>query len=225
MLKYASKLLLDISFSVLATVIGSYLVHHYFAGRPTATAPVSLAYTAIDPKAVNPKAVDANASHHEMVRAEVTASASSLEPAKAIGPAEAAAGRRIVARTDEDQAVPSTSSKLAEPTRVPAPHRPSPRDRRISKTNTITTLEIASRSIPQELGCATTGRTFSTSAVSSIGAAPPQEIERDDDRSLPHDFRTKSAHFARRMLQPILRIASLLLKPDTPREQLSRGDF
>ena len=67
MLRYASKLFLEIFLSVLATVIGSYLASQYIAGRPAADAPVSLAGAIVDPTRV-----DVNAASHEAVKADLT---------------------------------------------------------------------------------------------------------------------------------------------------------
>ena len=67
MLRYASKLFLEMFLSVLATVVGSYLANQYIADRSAVDAPVSLAREAVDPKRV-----DANATSHEAVKADLT---------------------------------------------------------------------------------------------------------------------------------------------------------
>jgi hypothetical protein len=54
MLKYASKLFLKISLSVVATIISSYLANQYVAGRSATRGPVSLAGATVDPKKPTP---------------------------------------------------------------------------------------------------------------------------------------------------------------------------
>ena len=50
MLKYVSKFALDILPSVVATIIGAYIVNHYIATKPGADAPVAAAASTADPK-------------------------------------------------------------------------------------------------------------------------------------------------------------------------------
>jgi hypothetical protein len=50
MLKYVSKFALDILPSVVATIIGAYIVNHYIATKPAANAPVSATASTVDPK-------------------------------------------------------------------------------------------------------------------------------------------------------------------------------
>ena len=51
MLKYVSKFALDILPSVVATIIGAYIVNHYIATKPGADAPLAAAASTADPKA------------------------------------------------------------------------------------------------------------------------------------------------------------------------------
>src|SRR4030088_3070704 len=51
MLKYVSKFAMDILPSVVATIIGAYIVNHYIAAKPAADAPVAAAASTADPKA------------------------------------------------------------------------------------------------------------------------------------------------------------------------------
>src|ERR1700738_5410676 len=50
MLKYVSKFTLDILPSVVATIVGAYIVNHYIVARPGANAPAAAVSTA-EPKA------------------------------------------------------------------------------------------------------------------------------------------------------------------------------
>ena len=51
MLKYVTKFTMDILPSVIATIIGAYIVNHYIANKPAADAPVAAAVSTSDPKA------------------------------------------------------------------------------------------------------------------------------------------------------------------------------
>jgi hypothetical protein len=139
-----------------------------------------------------------------------------LDVVNAIGPVAAVSGS-IVGQTNEDKAAPSTN-KLPKPTSVPAPHRPAPREKRISKTNATAAPDITSKTVAtSEPGRAITEKFFGRRADLTIDAAasPPREVERENDLSPPHDLRTKSAHLARRVLRPIIRTALLLLEPSS----------
>ena len=50
MLKYVSKFAMDILPSVVATILGAYIVNHYIATKPGADAPVAAAVSSADPK-------------------------------------------------------------------------------------------------------------------------------------------------------------------------------
>jgi hypothetical protein len=208
MLKYASKFVLNIFLSVLATVIGSYLANQYIAGRPVADAPVSLAGATNKP--------DANAASREAVKAGIAGLEGPLDVANAAGPADAIDGRGVD-KTNNEKAAPPVD-KLAESTNVPArPHRSAPRYRQISKTRTIAAPESASLTVaPPELGRATTGRFFYTNANSALDAPPPlREVGRDDDVSPPLDPEMAGSHLTGRVLKPIIRTALLLLEPSS----------
>jgi hypothetical protein len=200
MLKYASKLLLNIFLSVLATVIGSYLANQYIAGRPAADRPVSLAGATIDPKRS-----DANAASGEPVKAGITVSEGHLDVANAVGPAGAVGGRSIDKTNNEKAAPPA--DKPAESTYVLArQHRSAPRYKQISKTNAIAATENASLiAVPPELGRATIGRFFNTNANSALDASPPQQLGRENDVSPPLDSEMAGSHLTGRVLKPIIR--------------------
>ena len=56
MLKYFSKIAMDILPSVAATIIGAYIVNHYIVAKPAADAPATAAVSPANPKKVTPKA-------------------------------------------------------------------------------------------------------------------------------------------------------------------------
>jgi hypothetical protein len=59
MLKYLSKITMDILPSVVATIIGAYIVNHYIATKPATDAPVAAAVSTTEPKKVDAASVDA----------------------------------------------------------------------------------------------------------------------------------------------------------------------
>ncbi len=64
MLKYVSKFTLDILPSVVATIVGAYIVNHYIVTKPGTGAPVAAAVSTTEPKAeakVAPEAAKADA--------------------------------------------------------------------------------------------------------------------------------------------------------------------
>jgi hypothetical protein len=211
MLKYASKLFLEIFLSVLATVIGSYLAHQCIAGRLAAGGPVSLALATLDPMKV-----DANPASREAVKADVTVFEGPSDVVNLLGPA-APIGSRIVDKTNDEKAAPPVD-KLAEPPSVPARlHRSVPRNKRFSRTNTIATPETASLTVaPPVLGRATTERFLGTNANSHPDvSSPPQEIGRDNGVTPPLDPGMTDSHLAGRVLNPIIRTALLILEPSS----------
>ena len=206
MLKYASKLLLEIIPSVLATVIGAYLANQYIVGRPTTNAPVLFAGATVDPKID-----DANATSREAVKTDVTVSWDPSDLLHAHGPA-GAIGSRIVDKANDWKAAPPID-KLSGPTSVPARlHRFAPRDKDISKTNTIAASAIVSLTVDTpELSRATNERFPNANANLPLDASSPrQEIGRDNGVSpLPNSGMTGS-HLARTVLDSVIRTASLL---------------
>jgi len=64
MLKYVSKFALDILPSVVATIIGAYIVNHYIVAKP-AEAPVAAAVSTSDPAKADPKASESVAAMPE----------------------------------------------------------------------------------------------------------------------------------------------------------------
>jgi hypothetical protein len=56
MLKYVSKIAMDMLPSVAATIIGAYIVNHYIVARPASDAPAAAAVSSVNPKKVTAKA-------------------------------------------------------------------------------------------------------------------------------------------------------------------------
>lgn len=112
--KYVSKFTIDILPSVLATIIGAYIVNHYIIAKP-ADAPAAAAVATADPKKADAKASEANIPAAG-VKAKGISEKAILEKTAADKPA-------VAAKPDE------TASLPLEPRR----HQPAPREKAIAK--------------------------------------------------------------------------------------------
>ena len=127
MLKYVSKFTLDVLPSLLATVIGAYIVNHYIASKPDA--PVVAATSTANPKA------DANAS-----KAEPSADVANIpEPGvRAKGISEKAVLDKSAAeKPAAEKPADKTADKPAETASIPPEtrrHQPVPRERTAART-------------------------------------------------------------------------------------------
>src|SRR6266849_1774121 len=121
MLKYVSKFMLDVLPSLLATVIGAYIVNHYIVSKPDA--PVAAAVSTADPKA------DAKAA-----KAETSDVANIPEPGvRAKGISEKAVLDKSAAEKPADK----TADKPAETASIPSDtrrHQPAAREKTVAKT-------------------------------------------------------------------------------------------
>ena len=127
MLKYVSKFTLDVLPSLLATVIGAYIVNHYIVSKPDA--PVAAATSTANPKA------DANAS-----KAEPSADVANIpEPGvRAKGISEKAVLDKSAAeKPAAEKPADKTADKPAETASIPSEtrrHQPTAREKTVAKT-------------------------------------------------------------------------------------------
>jgi hypothetical protein len=116
MLKYVSKFALDILPSVVATIIGAYIVNHYIVGKP-AGAPVAAAVSTADPTKAESKASESVAAVPEA-------------GVKAKGIPE----KVILEKTATEK--PTVVDKPAETASLPVEtrrHQPAPREKAVAK--------------------------------------------------------------------------------------------
>lgn len=125
MRKYASKLLLDIFLSVVATVSAAYVTHRSFPDSSPAKAPA-------ETTGGSKRVAGAPAAGH------VAASDARPDIVNTMTPATVVAGRAIEASDDETAAL-SPPAKPAKPASLPGWKRPVARDRNILKTNIVAT--------------------------------------------------------------------------------------
>jgi hypothetical protein len=128
MLKYVSKIAMDILPSVAATIIGAYIVNHYITAKPAPDAPAAAAVSSVSPKKVDLKS-DAKA-------LEPASDTASLPEAgvRAKGISEKA----IIEKSTAEKPAEKSADKPAETASIPADtrRRPStPREKTAAKVS------------------------------------------------------------------------------------------
>jgi hypothetical protein len=151
MLKYVSKFVLDVFPSVIATIIGAYIVNHYIVNKP-AEAPVATAVSTVDP-AADPKRTDAKAAKSDAKGSETLSDV-------ATAPEPAAAKKA----TSDKTSLTETASLPAETRR----HQPSNHDKTIAKA-APTPVQTPAPAVAA----------VAPSAVAPSEAGPTQEERRD----------------------------------------------
>ena len=142
MLKYVSKITMDILPSVAATIIGAYIVNHYITAKPAADAPAAAAVSSANPKKVTPK-VDFKA---DSKPPETSSDLANLPEAagRAKGVSEKAASEKAASEKAasekaalEKSAAEKPADKPAETASIPADtrrHPSGPREKTAAKT-------------------------------------------------------------------------------------------
>lgn len=128
--KYLTKFTVDILPSVLATVIGAYIVNHYIIAKPASNAPVVAAVSTADPKA-GVKSSDSSSVAgipEAGVKAKGISEKAILEKTAAEKPAAVEKSQEKSADKPAD-----TASIPAEPRR----HQPAPREKPIAKITPV----------------------------------------------------------------------------------------
>jgi hypothetical protein len=129
MLKFVSKFALDILPSVVATIIGAYIVNHYIVARPGANAPVAAAVSTTEPKAeakVAPEAATADA------KASETSSGVANIPEPGVK-AKGIAEKAIIEKTATEKPAEKSADKPAETASIPVDTRRHPREKAVAK--------------------------------------------------------------------------------------------
>jgi len=159
--KYLSKFVLEVLPSVVATIIGAYIVNHYIT-KPAAEVPVAAAVSTVEPKAVDPKTVDPKKTDaKEAETPSDVANTSDAGAAKKSSTDETAAEKASAEKGSEKSAdKPTQTASLPAETRR---HQPVIHDRTIAKTVAVPT--------PPAVAAA--------SVVAPVEANPLQEDRRD----------------------------------------------
>ncbi len=129
MLKYLSKLALDILPSVAATIIGAYIVNHYIVAKPAVDAPAATAAVTAEPSKPDIK--------RDVKAAESTPEVTNTPPAgvRAKGIAEKAVFDKSVAEKAVEKTPEKIEDKPAETASIPAEtRRHAPREKTVAKS-------------------------------------------------------------------------------------------
>jgi hypothetical protein len=141
MLKYVSKFALDILPSVVATIIGAYIVNHYIVTKPGADAPVAAAVSTTVPKA------DAKGAPEAATASETSSGIANIpEPGvKAKGISEKA----ILEKSAAEKPAEKSADKPAETASIPVEtRRHQPREKAIAKSIPAPVQPSAPVSVP-----------------------------------------------------------------------------
>jgi hypothetical protein len=198
MLKYVSKFAMDILPSVVATIIGAYIVNHYIATKPGADAPVAAAASMAKPKAdTKPSGASTLANIPEpgvkakgiSERAMIERSASE-QPAAVEKPVE-----KSVEKPAETASIPTETRR----------HQPSLREKAITK--------VIPAPVPPSAPAPTP-----VAAASPIEAATPAEERRDaNDLARAAIERLRGANDGSQRPQEAARTPDAPRIPDAPR--------
>ena len=135
MLKYVSKLAMDILPSVVATIIGAYIVNHYIVTKPDA--PVAAAVSPADPKKADAPSTDVANLPAAGVRARGISEKAIFDKSAAVKPTEKPLEKQE--KSAEKSSEPS-EDKPAETASIPAEtrSRPAPREKTAIRTIPLT---------------------------------------------------------------------------------------
>ena len=129
MLKYLSKITMDILPSVVATIIGAYIVNHYIATKPAADAPVAAAASPAVPKKADTVRLAAGNIPEPGVKAKGISEEAMLEQTAAERPATAEKPPR--SRCEKPRKNPLTGRRKPRASRrTPVTRRPARKGRR-----------------------------------------------------------------------------------------------
>jgi hypothetical protein len=140
MLKYLSKITMDILPSVVATIIGAYIVNHYIATKPATDAPVAAAVSATEPKKVDAASVDVGNMPTAGVRAKGISLKAIFEKSPSEKPVEKQAEKpaekpvvSVVAEKTPEKSLEQSEDRPAETASIsPANRRPvAPREKTV----------------------------------------------------------------------------------------------
>ena len=145
MLKFASKFVLEILPSVVATIVGAYIVHYYIIPRAAADRPAAAVASTVNPKAMN----DHPAGDKDLV----TKASSDTSPDAAIETAAPKPGVKPAVEKNSDNNNNSSAAAL------PRRHQPAPREKAVTDERrdanglaraAIERLRITNEQRPQE---------------------------------------------------------------------------
>ncbi len=205
MLKYVSKFTLDVLPSLLATVIGAYIVNHYIVSKPDA--PVVAATSTANPKA------DANAS-----KAEPSADVANIpEPGvRAKGISEKAVLDKSAAeKPAAEKPADKTADKPAETASIPPEtrrHQPTAREKTVAKT-----MPAPQPAAPAVVPVVATPNVVAAPTPPAEAATPAEERRDANDLARAAIERLRGITDSSPRTQEAARAADTPRTPDAPR--------
>ncbi|SEC68344.1 hypothetical protein SAMN05444164_2463 [Bradyrhizobium erythrophlei] len=213
MLKYASKLLLEMSLSVLATVISAYVAGHYVGGKSPADVSALSVSTQVDSK-------ESDASAASRTR-ETVSPPPPVAPSSRTDPSLAAADAgELSLKTIDDIGASNDKAGMSVDKRAEVASRPTrlqstARDTHVSRVDKATAAAPAGASPTFAIARnhASLEQVFAAKEGSSTGRVlEPWEADRDVPVRLTPESIRKDRHFVGRILGPMTRKALLLLR-------------
>jgi hypothetical protein len=169
MLKYVSKFAMDILPSVVATIIGAYIVNHYVVTKPGADAPVAAAVSTADPKAA--KATETSTDVANLPQPGVRAKGISEKSISEKAIIERSAVEKPIEKAQEKSA--DTPAETAAIPADPRRHPPAPREKAIAKATPV------QPAAPAVVAVAAVPTTAAPATGASVEVAVPAEEHRD----------------------------------------------
>jgi hypothetical protein len=198
MLKYISKFTIDILPSVVATIIGAYIVNHYIVAKP-ADAPVAAAVSTADPKKADArKASDVANIHEAGIKAKGISEKAILEKTAGEKPL-------VVDKPAESASIPA----------APGRHQPAPSEKAIAKAVQVPAPAAVQTQAPAAAAVA---------AVPAVEAATAPDDKRDANdlaRAAIERLRATTETSPSPRVQEAVRIPETPRVPDAPRVVMS----
>jgi hypothetical protein len=119
MLKYLSKITMDILPSVAATIIGAYIVNHYITAKPATNVPVAPVVSTAVPKKVDAASADLGNIPTAGVRAKGISEKAIFEKSAAEKPPEKPADKPVVAEKSAEKEKAAEKERSAEKEKSP----------------------------------------------------------------------------------------------------------
>jgi len=213
MLKFVSKFTLDILPSVVATILGAYIVNHYIVTKPGAGAPVAAAVSTTEPRTeakVAPEAAKADAKSPEKAPETSSGLANIPEPGvKAKGISEKA----ILEKSAAEKPAEKSADKPAETASIPVEtRRHQPREKTIAKAVPAPVQPSAPVSVP-----VVAAPTTAPPAPPVEAAVAPEEHRDANDLARAAIERLRGAGDGSPRPQEAARIPDAPRVPDPPR--------
>ncbi|MDE2377057.1 hypothetical protein [Bradyrhizobium sp.] len=174
MLKYLAKISMDIFPSVLATIIGAYIVNHYINARPAADTPAAAVSTADTKKNAKPAkgATDVANLPAPGIKAKGISEKAVLDKPATEAPAEKAG--------DQPAEIKPAETKPVESAAAPRNHQPAPREKAVAKATPAPVVAAPAVTPPAvETGAATPA----TPDANDLARAAIERLRRTTDKT------------------------------------------